>query len=621
MSRSFTTLRQFWWVSAFFVWFFLEWSCAVRAELPAAPAAVQPAATASGQPEGHRSPVHVVLGPDEKWLVTANETTNSLSLIRLDAKSVVDELACGDRPAGLARCLDGEHLVVSCESSGDLWIVRVDQDRLHRVATIDVGYQPVGLAVHPDGDRAYVGLTATGELVELSLRDAKLVRRVKVGSWPRYLAISPDGSRLAVGCSGSSTIAVLDTTNFEVLYEEKLTGGINIGHMQCSQDGEYVYFPWMVYRSNPINRGNIRNGWVLASRIGRVRLDGPAYREAISLDVGGRAVSDPHGLAMTNSGRRLVVSASGTHELLVYRRDDLPFIGAGGPGDLIDNQLLNDKDMFYRIELGGRPLGMEMSRDNRTLYVANYLRDSVQVVDIEDRDVLAEIDLGHPEEISLVRQGMAVFYDGQRSLDQWYSCHSCHHNGGVNSKSMDTWNDGTPLTMKTVLPLYHVTETSPWTWHGWQQDLDNALHKSFTTTMQGNELGAGEAEAVKAFLQSLELPPNPFRGANGELSAAAQRGKVVFESTTAGCADCHSGPYFTDGQIHDVGLGSAEDHYQGFNTPTLQGLYRKVRFLHDGRAKSLESLLADHHAPEKVTGQGALTDQQRQDLIEYLMAL
>ena len=61
--------------------------------------------------------------------------------------------------------------------------------------------------------------------------------------------------------------------------------GLNLGHMQASADGKYVYFPWMNYRHRPITAGNIRQGWVLASRIARVRLDGPARREAIALTI------------------------------------------------------------------------------------------------------------------------------------------------------------------------------------------------------------------------------------------------------------------------------------------------------------------------------------------------
>ncbi len=572
--------------------------------------------------------------------MTANQTSDSISLIDLASGRVLDELCDLGHPAMVVRCLDGQQLAVSCSDTGEVVIVQVVDGRLERRATIDVGFEPVGLAVAPSGRVAYVGLAASGEVAELDLERAEVIRKLPVGKWPRYLAVSPDGTRLAVGCSGESAIAVLDLGQAGqagqggqggeagqggVLYKQSITGGINIGHLACSSDGEYVYFPWMVYRSNPITTGNIRLGWVLASRIARVRLDGPAYREAISLDVPRKAVADPHGLVLSHDQRRLVVSASGTHELLVYRNPDLPYIGTGGPGDLIDRALLEDSDLFYRIDVGGRPMGMEISQDNRTVFVANFLRDCVQQVDIESREVVRELPLSSasqdPVSMPLARRGMELFYDGQRSLDQWYSCHSCHYDGGTNAKAMDTMNDGSELTMKTVLPLYHVHATGPWTWHGWQNDLRDAMHKSFTQTMQGEGIDADETDAILAFLETLDPPPNPYRNSDESQSAAAQRGEAVFTSQQAGCTSCHLGPYFTDGKIHDVGLGRPMDRYRGFNTPSLLGNYRKVRYLHDGRAKSLAELLSGPHAPTRVAGEADFTAQELADVIEYLKSL
>ena len=77
----------------------------------------------------------------------------------------------------------------------------------------------------------------------------------------------------------------------------------------------------------------------------------------------------------------------------------------------------------------------------------------------------------------------------------------------------------------------------------------------------------------------------------------------------------------TDGQIHDLGLGSPRDRYKGFNTPSLRGVYQKVKLLHDGRADSLEGVLTGPHAPEKVAGTGKLNDDEVSDLVEYLKSL
>jgi len=315
-----------------------------------------------------------------------------------------------------------------------------------------------------------------------------------------------------------------------------------------------------------------------------------------------------------------VVSAAGTHELLVYRTAGLPLKDYGG-SDHVDPALLADSDRFFRIEVGGRPLGLRIGRDDRTVYVANYLENSVQVVDLADRRLVRSIPLGGPAEPSLARRGEAIFYDARRSLDQWYSCHTCHYEGGTNSVPTDTTNDGTAFTFKTVLPLYHLHETGPWTWHGWQTDLQAAMKKSLSETMLGPPPTDEDAAALLEYLKTLEPPPSPFRGPEGQLSEAAQRGKQVFESARAACATCHSGPSFTDGQVHDVGLGSPRDRYPGYNTPSLLGVYRRVKLLHDGRVDSLAALLTGPHAPEKVSGTSPLSEQEVRDLVEYLKSL
>ena len=55
--------------------------------------------------------------------------------------------------------------------------------------------------------------------------------------------------------------------------------------------------------------------------------------------------------------------------------------------------------------------------------------------------------------------------------------------------------------------------------------------------------------------------------------------------------------------------------------PSLLGVFDRVRYLHDGRAESLEEVLTGPHNPAKVTGRGELTAEEMKDLLAYLKSL
>jgi cytochrome c peroxidase len=190
------------------------------------------------------------------------------------------------------------------------------------------------------------------------------------------------------------------------------------------------------------------------------------------------------------------------------------------------------------------------------------------------------------------------------------------HTCGLN---FDTLNDDSYGNPKLTPTLRNVSKTGPWTWHGWQKDLGKAVIKSFTQTMFGPEPSPEEIKAVVAFLETLDLPPNPYRDPDGRMSELAEQGRMIFK-TKAHCARCHQGDLYTSQGTYDVHLEPDGSPYPLWNPPSLRGLMDRGPYLHDGRAKSLEDVLQNHHAPEKL-GAPPLTEQELQALIEFLKAL
>lgn len=569
---------------------------------------------------GDRSPVDCVLTPDERFLISANQTSGTLSVVDLKQNKVVHEAPCGEHASNLAISPDGKRVFASATFAHELVAYDLSEaGTLQEVKRLWLGFEPRGIVVDKDNKHAYVALS-TGHSIAV-VDPVALVEqaRIPVARWPRSLALTPNGKTLVAACSGDGAMTFVDVASRKVLRDEPFAG-LNLGQMAVSQDNEYVYAPYIYHFGSGPTQRTIKLGWVTAARVIRLRVNAAKRQASLYLDTQGLAVSDPCGLAITPNEEWMASSASGTHEVLVFRNKELPFEGYNSRF-LINEELRKDTDRYYRLPLGGRPMYMKFSKDNRHLYVANYLLNAIQVVDIASRKVERTIDLGGPKEQSLARQGEAIFYDGTRGFDQWYSCASCHQDGHSNGIAMDTTNDGRFGNPKMVPSLRYVTHTGPWTWHGWQKDLKAAMQKSMKESMLGKPLTDPEVDALIAYFGTLKGPRSPHLGANGQMTEAMIRGKAVFESEKAGCVNCHRGEYFTDGKVHIVGLEEAGDRYQGFNPPSLRGVYDRMSYLHDGQARTLEQLLRGPHSPEKASGGGKLSDQDVRDLVEYLRGL
>lgn len=569
---------------------------------------------------GYRSPVDLAVSPEGRWLLTANAAAGTVSLVTLDDGRVVDEIDVGERPVAVAG-RGSARFVVATLIGGDVVAVEASAGGLRETGRRHLGFEPRGIAVSPDGRSAFVTLAAIGRLALVDLDSMRVAAMLDIGGLPGTVAVSADGGTLAVACANPSEIVLVDVRS-RMIRSRHPFKGFNLGQLAFEPAGERLYFSFTYDGGSHPAPGNIRRGWVTGSRLGVLDLAAGTLA-GLTLDVSGKAVGDVRGVAVTADARTVLVTAGGTHELLRFDAGRLPWKQISG-SEVMDAALARDAERFRRLDLGGRPLGIRLAGDG-TAFVANALDDSVQQVDLDRWEVVRTIpiDRGHEPSAAarLARRGEEIFHDARRSLDQWYSCHTCHFEGGGNTVTFDTLNDGSVGSYKTVLPLWGVARTGPWTWHGWQEDLTTSLRKSLVDSMQGPEPSDEDVAALAAYLATLEPPPSPFREPDGSLAPAAERGRAVFVSDRAGCTACHAGADFTTADNHDVGLGRSSDRYKGFSPPSLRGLFRKTMYLHTGRYRSLTDLLTGVHGPDAVSGLPPLSAQEAEDLAAYLRSL
>ena len=150
------------------------------------------------------------------------------------------------------------------------------------------------------------------------------------------------------------------------------------------------------------------------------------------------------------------------------------------------------------------------------------------------------------------------------------------------------------------------------------------------------------AKAIATYERTLVSPPTRFdhwvAGDDNALTPQEIDGFRLFTGK-AGCANCHTGFAFTDGNFYDIGLPDADrgrgavlhlaaaDH--AFKTPGLRELNRSAPYMHDGSLASLDDVLRHYEqgvverksvAPD-LARRLSLSDDERSALTAFLATL
>ncbi len=281
----------------------------------------------------------------------------------------------------------------------------------------------------------------------------------------------------------------------------------------------------------------------------------------------------------------------------------------------------------------------------------------------------------HPEDnptsAAKVELGKQLYFDPRLSRDNTVSCATCHdpkkgwsngdavatgiagQKGGRSSPTIinsayqhfQFW-DGRALKLEgqALGPIQNPIEMD--------MKLDvlverlnkiEGYRKQFQAIYKTDATPDAIAKSIAAFERTVlsgDAPYDRFKaGDKAALSEAAQRGmKVFFNKGT--CSACHSGPNFTDGAFHNLGVGLHKPDAADvgrfeitklagdrgtFKTPTLREIDRTAPYMHDGSLKTLEEVVAYYDKggfPNPQLDEEIfplkLSEQERADLVTFL---
>jgi cytochrome c peroxidase len=556
-----------------------------------------------------RRPIALELSADGAWLYAANRDSGTISVVGQASSlptclnQVVAEHKIGSRLSDISIVPGSFHLLATDEARHELLVLDArgkDVSLLHR---LPINPYPVSILVDPNGKQATIASLWSRRLTVVSLDSSlpKVERVLDLPFAPRAQLYLPGRGRLLVADAFAGKLAIIDAQTFRIEAVREISGH-NIRGLGVSPSGEMLLVSHQMLNDlahsirNDIHWGLLMSNDLRWLKVESVLTGGDhLYRGGHMHPLGdsGRGGGDPGPLTVAAHGH-VVVTISGVNE-----------VAFGKEGDF----------SMQRVKVGRRPTAVKLSADGTKALIANTFDDSISILGLAERSIIATISLGASPDLSLAQRGELLFYDARLSHDSWMSCHSCHTDGHANGHMNDNFSDRSFGAAKRVLSLLGVKDTLPLSWAGQVQTFERQIHNSVENTMQREDtLPSEDVAAIAAYLKTLQLPPplDDLRGTRDP--AAIERGRLVFDRRN--CATCHAPPHYTSSDVYDVGLRDSQG-VKAFNPPSLRGVSHRGPYFHDSRASTLEDVFQKYGHPSD----SAYSPDEVRDLFAFLRSL
>lgn len=165
--------------------------------------------------DGTRFPAGIAVSHDDKLLFVAENIGDSLAVVDLETKRVVQRLQTEAYPYAVAISAAKE-VYVSAWGGQTVSVFAAGEGAVKERGKISVGRHPSALLLNRDGSRLFVASASTNSIAVVDTKRMRVLTRLldappagpNQGSTPNALALSHDGSRLYVAEADNNAVAV-----------------------------------------------------------------------------------------------------------------------------------------------------------------------------------------------------------------------------------------------------------------------------------------------------------------------------------------------------------------------------------------------------------------------------
>ena len=592
-------------------------------------------------------------GVRQLWVV--NPDANTVGVLNAETGAYLAEYEVGANPRSIARDANGRYWV-TCYQSDEIYILNQDGS-IFQVLTLDYGVGPFGILSSPDGTSLFVSLYNSSQILRYDASNPSnpIVTNTPFPT-PRALAMNSQGTRLFVtrfisnGLDSEIAEFATDGNNLSLSRTihlsssntadrgDRAAGGPNyLAGIAISPDDSRAV---VVSKQDNIQRGelyginDLTHETTVRAVISLIDLNSNQEIRHTRRDFDNS--DSPSAVTFSPLGDSVFVTLQGNNTVVAMDILGLnPASTANVPGSTQTSPAV-EKAV---LETGFAPQGVLLDPVSQRLYSQDFMGRSVTVRDASlflDNNLTSFPSISTTSSVSNeplsseVLLGKQIFYnaaDPRMSADSYISCASCHVDGGSDGRVWDFTGRGEGLRRTTDLRGRSGLGHGNVHWSGnfdeiqdFEHDIREAFggegflnlnatqfnqqHPSPASTKAGL---SSELDALAAYVTSLgyaEIPRSPHRNSDGSMTAAALRGRDLFEAQS--CVTCHQGDALTNSQITLVGnplltdLGSLSlfsgsrlgQNLAGIDTPTLQGIHTNSSYLHHGLAETLQDVFS-----------------------------